>query len=137
MGNTYESNLGQRLTDEPWLKVETSMSRMEKDAPGEFRTLMGILNGFCPQCGGPVKRNAIGRPKKFCSDKCRSAWNHAHPHPENWKDTSRVAVCPYCGKEFIATREYGRLRKYCSRACSNRGRAREKQEIEKGEDYDV
>ncbi len=29
---------------------------------------------FCPWCGMPVTRNRTGRPKKFCSDKCRWAF---------------------------------------------------------------
>ena len=78
---------------------------------------------ICPNCGALFQPSRKGRRKKFCSEKCRTAWHHRHPNPANWKDTSRIAVCPMCGKEFTATREYGRLRKYCSRACANRGRA--------------
>ena len=81
---------------------------------------------ICPNCGGLFSQNARGRRKKFCSDKCRTAWNHRHPNIANWKDTSRTCICPQCGKTFIATREYGQLRKYCSIACSNRGRAAER-----------
>ena len=120
-----------RCDKKPWLTIETTMERMEKDSPGQFRTMMGVLNGMCPSCGKPVKHNAIGRPKRFCSEHCRSAWNHRHSHPENWKDTSRNVVCPVCGKEFIATREYGTLRKYCSHACTNRGRAEARKKGEK------
>ena len=69
-----------------------------------------------------------GAKVAFCSDKCRLEWNHKHPKTQNWKDTSREVVCPVCGKEFTATREYGRLRKYCSRACANRARAMEGRE---------
>lgn len=114
--------------NQPLISATATMARMEKDAPGEFRTMMGVLNGFCPNCGGPVKHNPLGRPKKFCSEKCRSAYNHRHAHPENWKNTSREVVCPVCGNKFTAAREYGRLRKYCSRACANRGRAMKKRE---------
>ena len=102
-----------------------SMQTMEKNEPGEFRIMMGILNGFCPNCGNPVKSNSRGRPRRFCSEKCRSAWGHRHTHPENWKDTSREVRCPLCGRVFTATREYGNLRKYCSHACANKGRRKE------------
>ena len=85
---------------------------------------------ICPNCGGLFSQNARGRRKKFCSEKCRTAWNHRHPNPEKWKNTARTCICPQCGKEFIATREYGQLRKYCSVACSNRGRAAEKKKTE-------
>ena len=81
---------------------------------------------ICPNCTGLFSQNAKGRRKRFCSDKCRAEWNHKHTKLQNWKDTSRLVVCPTCGKEFIATREYGRLRKYCSHACANRGRAIER-----------
>ena len=81
---------------------------------------------ICPNCGGLFSQNARGRRKKFCSEKCRTAWNHRHPNPARWKNTARVAVCPQCRKEFTATREYGHLRKYCSRACANKGRAAER-----------
>ena len=83
---------------------------------------------ICPNCGGLFQTNKMGRRKIFCSDACRKEWHHKHPNKKNWKDTSRKCVCPYCGKGFTATREYGRLRKYCSIACSNRGRTLERKE---------
>ena len=87
--------------------------------------LNATSRSFCPQCGAAVEQNARGRRKKFCSDHCRMKWNHRNPRPENWTGT-RTAVCPICGKEFLAYREYKTKRKYCSRACSNRGRAEER-----------
>ena len=81
-----------------------------------------VVKGFCPECGKAVYQNPRGRRKKFCSDACRFAWKNKHPKPENWKST-RVAICPVCGKEFLASREYKSKRKYCSHACANRGRA--------------
>ena len=87
--------------------------------------LNAVAVGFCPQCGNVVVQNPKGRRKKFCSEACRYAWKNKHQKPENWKST-RTAVCPVCGKEFLASREYQRLRKYCSRSCSNRGRAMER-----------
>ena len=36
---------------------------------------------FCPWCGTAVGRNANGRPRKFCSDKCRyDFWNYEKRH---------------------------------------------------------
>ena len=81
-----------------------------------------VVKGFCPECGKAVYQNPRGRRKKFCSDACRFAWKNKHPKPENWKST-RTAVCPVCGKEFLASREYKSKRKYCSHTCANRGRA--------------
>jgi predicted nucleic acid-binding Zn ribbon protein len=30
---------------------------------------------FCPECGKPVMQNKTGRPRSFCSDRCRWAFN--------------------------------------------------------------
>ena len=79
----------------------------------------------CPVCGEVFETLGRGRPKRFCSEECRSKYHHQHPNPANWT-TTRIAVCPVCGKEFQASKEYGRMRKYCSRACANKGRAMEK-----------
>ena len=86
-----------------------------------------VVKGFCPECGKAVYQKPRGRRKKFCSDACRLNWKNKHPKPENWKST-RTAVCPVCGKEFLASREYKSKRKYCSHACANRGRAMKKKE---------
>ena len=79
----------------------------------------------CLNCGEVFEVKGKGRPKKFCSAKCRLAYNHANPRPEKWKST-RLAVCPQCGETFYASREYGRRRKYCSHACANKARASER-----------
>ena len=88
-----------------------------------------VAQAFCPECGQLIRQNPRGRKKKFCSEACRYAWKNKHQKPENWKST-RVAVCPVCGREFFASREYQRQRKYCSRSCANRGRAAEKKTME-------
>ena len=85
--------------------------------------------GICPECGEMFPQNPRGRPKRFCSEKCRTKYHRANPNVMNWKST-RIAVCPICGKEFSASREYAAKRKYCSRACANRGRAAEKRRNE-------
>ena len=87
--------------------------------------LNAVAERFCPNCGAVIIQAPRGRMKKFCSDKCRFQWKNKHPRPENWK-SSRKVICLVCGKEFIASREYTRLRKYCSRACANRGKAAER-----------
>lgn len=79
---------------------------------------------FCPQCGTAIVPNHKGRPRKFCSPECRSRWNNSHPKPENWK-TVRSKICPVCGREFSYRHQYGLERKYCSRACANKGRWKE------------
>ncbi|MCD8013327.1 MAG: hypothetical protein LUG99_09145 [Lachnospiraceae bacterium] len=77
---------------------------------------------ICPQCLKEFEMNHKGRPKIFCSESCRKKWKNRHPNPANWSST-RVAVCPQCRKEFLASRETPKPRKYCSHACANRARA--------------
>lgn len=91
------------------------------NAMSEF--LPHVADRFCPQCGRPVDKNPIGRPRKFCSASCRKRWWSEHPKPENWK-SAQLKTCPVCGKEFISAKEAYRPRTYCSRICANRGRAR-------------
>ena len=96
-------------------------------AQEEQEFLDAVATGFCPNCGTAIQQPRRGRRKKFCSDDCRWKWKNKHPRPERW-NSSRIAICPVCGKSFTASREYNRKRKYCSRACSNRGRAAERRE---------
>lgn len=84
--------------------------------------------GLCPNCGELFRRSRSGRPRRFCSEKCRTAFHNKHPNKQNWKCVRKVS-CPVCGKEFTADHEYNRERKYCSHACANRGRAMERREI--------
>lgn len=96
------------------------------EANTEAEMLEDMAKRFCPNCGAAVVQNGRGRPRIFCSEPCRYAWKNRNPHPENWKST-RTAICPECGKPFLASREYGSVRKYCSHACANRGRAKWKE----------
>ena len=82
----------------------------------------------CPACGEVFETTGRGRPKRFCSDKCRTYYHHKYPNIANWKST-RIAICPVCGREFQASRKYIRRPKYCSRACANRGRAIERRKL--------
>jgi hypothetical protein len=70
----------------------------------------------CKYCLGTIEKAGTGRPKKFCSEKCRREW---------WKENSDLIdrkasakyemVCQHCGRIFIS---YGnKNRKYCSRQC--------------------
>ena len=65
---------------ESFVPRRESMS-IEYDDPdiGEF--ISSCAKQFCPWCGAPVMRNKNGRPKKFCSDKCRwSFWKFEMRH---------------------------------------------------------
>ena len=69
---------------------------------------------YCENCGKTIQQIAKQKKKRFCCDKCRTAWWNAH-----LDQVKRKAVydfkCPHCGKEFHV---YGdSRRKYCSHDC--------------------
>ena len=68
----------------------------------------------CKQCGKPIKRVSGRKPKKFCSDACRTLWWNKHLDCVNRKAVYEF-TCANCGRTFFA---YGNKdRKYCSHAC--------------------
>lgn len=68
----------------------------------------------CLNCGRSLIHTPGLKRKRFCSDKCRSAWWKVHPEALNRKAIYHF-ICPKCGKVFES---YGNAhRKYCSRAC--------------------
>ena len=71
-------------------------------------------SGICICCGKEIAQQGNGRPRKFCSEKCRRQWWKTHPEEGNRK-AMYTQVCARCGKEFTA---YGNNhRKYCSHDC--------------------
>ena len=69
---------------------------------------------LCLQCGKPVKRHPGRKPRKFCSDACRTAWWNSHLNQVDRKAVYQF-ICANCGREFST---YGNAhRKYCSHAC--------------------
>lgn len=72
--------------------------------------------GGCQCCGQVMQQPAMGRKRKFCSEKCRRHWWTAHPENSRKKDTAFYdKTCAYCGQQFFA---YGnKHRKYCSHEC--------------------
>lgn len=75
-----------------------------------------MLGRACLYCGKEIEQPKTGRPKKFCSEKCRREWWKIHPEKMNRRETAMYRmVCIRCGKEFTS---YGnRKRKYCSHEC--------------------
>ena len=68
----------------------------------------------CKQCGKQIKVVPKRKPKKFCSDACRTAWWNSHLDCVDRKAIYEH-TCAYCGKSFTA---YGnKNRKYCSHTC--------------------
>lgn len=68
----------------------------------------------CKQCGKQIKSISGRKPKKFCSDACRSFWWNHHLEGVNRKAFYDFN-CVCCGRPFSA---YGnKNRRYCSHAC--------------------
>ena len=68
----------------------------------------------CKQCGKLIKIIPKRKPRKFCSDTCRTAWWNSHPGCVDRKAVYEY-ICAHCGKPFTA---YGnKERKYCSHGC--------------------
>ncbi len=68
----------------------------------------------CQQCGKPIKITPKQKPRKFCSDRCRTIWWNNHLDSVERKAVYHF-TCAACGTEFTA---YGNQhRKYCSHAC--------------------
>lgn len=78
--------------------------------------LMREYGEICHHCGGTVTQPKTGRPKRFCSEKCRREWWKSHPEAvSRSRESSYELVCRRCKKTFIS---YGnRNRKYCSHDC--------------------
>ena len=91
------------------LPVETVKSHCKRHplTPAKAEKL-----SLCLQCGADVGQKPHRKKKRFCSDKCRSAWWNAHPADSPGKT---AAVCQFCGKEFPSYPV--KNRKFCSRAC--------------------
>ena len=70
----------------------------------------------CPQCFQPMVPNKTGRPKKFCSDRCRINWwkNHQEEHDKE-QTAYEEMTCHCCGRSFLSYANPNR--KYCSHAC--------------------
>lgn len=66
----------------------------------------------CEQCGSAMAQPIGRKIKRFCSDRCRSAWWNAH------RDQARSAKepirCDFCGKEIEAPHKGQR---FCSASC--------------------
>lgn len=78
--------------------------------------------GICVCCGKEIIQPESGRPRKFCSERCRRQWWKAHPEAGNRK-AMYTNVCARCGREFAA---YGNSRrKYCGKDCYIKARFRD------------
>lgn len=73
-------------------------------------------NQVCFNCEKKIHQPTTGRPKKFCSDKCRREWWKSHKEALIKKESATYHLnCSYCDLEFVS---YGnKKRKYCSHNC--------------------
>ena len=53
------------------------------ETPDLSEFLSSCAKQFCPWCGKPMGRNPMGRPRVFCSDRCRWAYN-------SWRHRKRM-----------------------------------------------
>ena len=53
--------------------------------------------GRCLYCGKPIIESSNSKPRKFCSDKCRSLYWNNHKEEIN-KKTYHEFICLNCGK---------------------------------------
>ena len=68
----------------------------------------------CLQCGTHIEQQEKRKPRRFCSDACRTKWWNAHRQLKHHKSPHTVK-CLGCGKTFVL---YGsQNRKYCSHEC--------------------
>jgi 5-methylcytosine-specific restriction endonuclease McrA len=73
---------------------------------------------LCKECGHPFAPNGVGRPRKFCDDKCRArAGNRHHRRRLPPLRVSETRTCVACPTAFEATR---RNHVYCSERCGKR-----------------
>ena len=49
--------------------------QQEFDSPDLSEFIAACAKRFCPECGKPIEPNRIGRPRSFCSNRCRWAFN--------------------------------------------------------------
>lgn len=75
---------------------------------------------FCKNCGKRINEKPTGgRPRIFCSTKCKRAWEETHP-------IMYVHSCYYCGKEFESRASQAN---FCCRKCFIRNRFWRKEDV--------
>lgn len=90
-------------------RVRYICKQMEKNP---VDTAVPSNQSFCKYCGKQIKPSHTGRPRRFCSDKCKN--NYWKDHRDELKrnpEAVYTCVCAYCGSTFES---YGnKRRKYC------------------------
>ncbi|WP_261309274.1 helix-turn-helix domain-containing protein [Streptococcus uberis] len=71
---------------------------------------------YCLTCDTKLDHKLVGRPKKFCSDRCRAIWWR---DTQNQHDKTKTAydelTCQNCGRSFLSYANP--TRKFCGHPC--------------------
>jgi endogenous inhibitor of DNA gyrase (YacG/DUF329 family) len=78
-----------------------------------------ILDNPCPVCNGPIDQPKRGRPKNFCSVRCRS---RAHRLLAAVDRELSTAPCVVCGSPVDRSKSLGRRKVFCSARCMDKNR---------------
>ncbi|GHT78039.1 hypothetical protein FACS1894104_0620 [Actinomycetota bacterium] len=105
------------IADALSISENTVKSYCRRNGLGGIAAAESDAQTYCHQCGTSLVQTGGAKAKRFCSDKCRTAWWNTHPEKLG---SAREFVCQTCGKAF---KSYGkRERKYCSRSCYGRSK---------------
>ncbi|MGN0178036.1 MAG: helix-turn-helix transcriptional regulator [Monoglobaceae bacterium] len=74
----------------------------------------------CEECGKVLIQMPKTKPRRFCSDRCKTQWWSKHPDAGNRSGFS--FICEYCGKEFKSY--VSKTRRYCSTHCYAQARCK-------------
>lgn len=69
---------------------------------------------ICKYCSAAIDQIPKQKPKKFCSEKCRTAWWKINADSINKKAIYKI-ICKNCNREFESYSN--KDRKYCSHEC--------------------
>lgn len=71
---------------------------------------------YCKNCMKKLHHAVQGRPKKFCSNRCRAIWwrNHQSQHDKT-KTAYDELTCQNCGESFLSCANP--KRKFCGHPC--------------------
>lgn len=141
----YCSSACKQRAKHAWRKFGDAFERAYQrgEVNDRVRERLGLskLSPLCPHCGKPFAPNTDlygrrqrGRPRKYCSDYCRSA-----AYERRWKlknkraRVHRYRICPGCGVRFDCTNGAGRrVRVYHSALCKDRTAKRARYARKKG-----
>ena len=80
----------------------------------DIASLTAGSKNYCLQCGTHIEQQEKRKPRRFCSDACRTKWWNGHRRLKCHKNP-RTVKCLGCEKTFVL---YGsQSRKYCSHQC--------------------